>query len=143
MQRLTVAEPAKAERIIWTEILRSREARYHHRLHGVLFVCRGLSCYQSAAIWGRSPRSLEYWVHRFEQDGVEGLQEADRPGRPSSLRPIERRRLCGELGSDPVTCGFPESEWNGRLVQQHLARAYGVRMGLRQCQRLLRRLAAA
>ena len=142
MKRLAVTESAKAEGIIWREILRSREARYHHRLHGVLFVCRGLSCYQSAAIWCRSPRSLEYWVHRFEKDGVEGLREAERPGRPPILRHADRRRLSGELGSDPVTCGFPESAWSGRLVQRHLARSYGVRMGLRQCQRLLQGTAA-
>jgi len=139
MRRLTVSESQKAEKIIWKEILRSRDSRYDHRLHGVLSVCRGLSCYQSAAVWGRSPRALEYWVRRFEEDGLHGLMEKERPGRPSRLCRADTERIGRDLQRDPVTCGYPEREWTGELLRMHLAKDYGIRVGLRQSQRLMRK----
>lgn len=41
------------------EILRSEEARYDHRLYGVLLVCRGLSCYQVADLLGQNPTTIQ------------------------------------------------------------------------------------
>lgn len=141
MRRLNVPDPKKNEAVIWKEILRSSESRYDHRLHGVLSVCRGLSCYETAAVWGRSPRAVEHWVRRYESLGLTGLMERDRPGRPAVLLPGELARLQRQLLSDPVRCGWPDSRWSGALLKAHLARDYGRLMSLRQCQRLLKRWA--
>ena len=48
------------------EIQRSEESRYDHRLHGVLLVAQGMTCPEVARLLGDAPRSVEYWVHRFE-----------------------------------------------------------------------------
>ena len=52
------------------EIRRSQDSRYHHRLHGVLLVAQGMTCPEVARLLGAAPRSLEYWVRRFEQKGL-------------------------------------------------------------------------
>ena len=142
MRRLSIADARLSEQVIWREILRSRESRYDHRLHGVLSVCRGLSCYETAAVWGRSPRSVEHWVKRFENRGLSGLLEKGRPGRAPSLSSAEAARLQRQLLGDPVRCGWPERRWTGPLLKLHLARGYGRALSLRQCQRLLRKLSA-
>ena len=142
MRRLNITNTRNNEQVIWREILRSRESRYDHRLHGVLSVCRGLSCYETAAVWGRSPRSVEHWVRRYENHGLRGLLEKGRPGRPALLAPSELAKLQRQLLSDPVRCGWPERGWTGVVLRAHLARDYGRALGLRQCQRLLRRLSA-
>src|SRR6202020_3440468 len=67
------------------EIQRSEESRYDHRLHGVLFVAQGMACPEVARLLGDAPRSVEYWVGRFERDGLAGLLEGERPGRPRRL----------------------------------------------------------
>ena len=54
------------------EIQRSDESRYDHRLHGVLLVAQGMTCPEVARLLGDAPRSVEYWVHRFEQQGLGG-----------------------------------------------------------------------
>ena len=51
------------------EIQRSEESRYDHRLHGVLLVAQGMTCPEVARLLGDAPRSVEYWVHRFEEQG--------------------------------------------------------------------------
>jgi transposase len=61
---------------IQDEIRRSEEARYDHRLHAVLLVTQGRSCHQVAKDLGDSPRSVQYWVNRFEERGFIGLQAA-------------------------------------------------------------------
>src|SRR5215470_4586868 len=52
------------------EIRRSEESRYDHRLHGLLLVAQGLSCRGVAQLLGDSPRAVQYWVNRFEKDGL-------------------------------------------------------------------------
>jgi transposase len=64
---------------------RSEESRYDHRLHGVLLVAQGMTCPEVAHLLGDAPRSVEYWVGRFERDGLPGLLEGERPGRPRRL----------------------------------------------------------
>ena len=67
------------------EIQRSEESRYDHRLHGVLLVAQGMTCPDVARLLGDAPRSVEYWVNRFQQQGLGGLTERERSGRPPRL----------------------------------------------------------
>ena len=64
------------------EIHRSDESRYDHRLHGVLLVAQGMTCPEVARLLGDAPRSVEYWVHRFEEHGLGGLTEGERSRTP-------------------------------------------------------------
>lgn len=140
MRKLKAGRGEDSERIVWREILRSAESRYDHRLHGVLAVCRGLSCYEAAAIWGRSPRSIEYWIKRFNIEGIRGLWERARPGRPSHLTAAQRELLASDLRCGPEAAGYGAGKWTGRLLKRHLEENYRVATGMRQCQRFIRRL---
>ena len=52
MKKLQISDRDIMSIAIQQEIYRSEEARYDHRLHGVLLVCRGLSCYKSCrTVW--------------------------------------------------------------------------------------------
>src|SRR5580692_12929434 len=51
------------------EIRRSEESRYDHRLHGLLLVAYGMNCCQVADLLGDAPRTVAYWVERFEEKG--------------------------------------------------------------------------
>ncbi len=140
MRKMRVAKEGEKTQIVWREILRSAESRYDHRLHGVLAVCRGLSCYEAAAIWGRSPRSIEYWMRRFVVEGVQGLREKDRPGRPSSLTSAQRELLVSDLRRGPEAAGYEAARWTGSMLQRHLLDSYQVSVGVRQCQRMISRV---
>jgi hypothetical protein len=48
MRRLEIADVEVMCLAVQQEITRSEDARYDHRLHGILLVSRGLSCYQVA-----------------------------------------------------------------------------------------------
>src|SRR5271154_458982 len=88
------------------EIQRSEDSRYDHRLHGVLLVAQGLSCPEVARLLGDAPRSIEYWVHRFEQQGLGGLTEGERSGRPSRLSEKRIKEINRVLRQRPSDAGM-------------------------------------
>jgi len=138
MRRLEITDAELMRIALQQEIVRSGEARYDHRLHGVLLVSSGFSCYEVGRVLGHSPRTIQYWVRRFEQSGFAGLEERSGRGRPARLEAASRRRVAGDLRRAPRDLGYAQNLWDGKLLSHHLARAYGVRLGVRQCQRLFR-----
>lgn len=122
------------------EIVRSEEARYDHRLHGVLLVCAGKSCYEVAELFGHSPRTIEYWVGRFEQSGFAGLEDRDRTGRPAALDERTIRRINADLCQLPRDLGYDQNLWDGKSLSHHLAARYNLQLGVQQCQRFFRKL---
>lgn len=118
------------------EIQRSAESRYNHRLHGILLVCRGYSCYEVAELFGHSPRTIESWVKRFEKSGFAGLEEKTRPGRPPVIQEKTRQAVAKDLQRSPRDFGYTQNLWDGQLLSHHLAHKYSVSLKVRQCQRL-------
>jgi transposase len=122
------------------EIRRTEEARYDHRLHGVLLVAQGMTAPEVANYLGDSRRTVEYWVERFNQEGLAGLAEGERPGRPRRLSTEQLGRLGEVLRGSPRTAGLEVNLWDGKAVAEWLRQEYGVTLGVRQCQRLFRQL---
>src|SRR5260370_26702989 len=122
------------------EIRRSEESRYDHRLQGLLLVAQGMTCPEVARLLGDAPRSVEYWVGRFERDGLAGLLGGERPGRPRRLG--EKQREAGErsLRRPPREAGLSGDIWDGKKLSTCIEQEYGVAVGVRQCQRMFRQL---
>ena len=122
------------------EIQRSEESRYDHRLHGVLLVAQGMTCPEVARLLGDSRRSVEYWVHRYDERGLAGLTEGERSGRPSRLQEKQIQEINRVLRGKPSDAGMPVNLWDGKTLSAWIDKAYGIQMGVRQCQRLFRQL---
>jgi transposase len=122
------------------EISRTREGRYFHRLHVLLYVLHGASSYEAARIYGDSPRAIEYWGHHLLTQGLAGLWEGDRPGRPSRLSASDRERLRSEIRRSPRELGYDQNLWDGLLLAHHLKDHHAVSLSVRQCQRLFHKL---
>jgi transposase len=121
---------------IQQEISRSEEARYDHRLHGVLLIGQGMNCYEVAQLLGQDPVTVQRWVKQFNQHGFAGLHEGERPGRPGSLSARQWEDLGRKLRRDPRDLGYNQNLWDGKLLAHHLISHYGVALGVRQCQRI-------
>ena len=72
MRKAKITDAEEMVLALQNEIRRTDESRYDHRLHGVLLVARGLSCREVAGLLGDAPRTVAYWVRRFEEDGLQG-----------------------------------------------------------------------
>jgi transposase len=123
------------------EIRRSEDARYDHRLHGVLLVAQGLTCPAVARVLGDAPRTVEYWVQRFEAHGFAGLAEGARPGRPPRLTDAQLAEVQQALRQTPGEAGVRAGGvWDGKTLSAFLRARFAVSLQVRQCQRLFRQL---
>ena len=109
------------------EIQRSG-SRYDHRLHGVLLVAQGMTCPEVARLLGDAPRSVENWVHRFDQQGLAGLTRASDPA-PSRWTEVKRSPGAGAgdagmrvIGTEDAAAGSPWPGGRGRGVGRRAAR---------------------
>ncbi len=111
------------------EIRRSEESRYDHRLHGVLLVAQGMTCPEVATLLGDARRTVQYWVKRFEQDGLAGLVEKERPGRPSSLTSEQMDEVGQVLRQVPRAFDLGENLWDGKTLSAFVKKRYRVPVG--------------
>jgi len=138
MKALQIADAPARRTAVQQEIRRSAESWYDHRLHAVLLVCQGHHCAAVGAWLGEHPATVQRWVHRFAARGLSGLREEDRAGRPRRLAAPAWANVLQDLRRPPRDLGYDQNLWDGKLLAQHLRQRYQVRLGPRQCQRLLR-----
>jgi len=138
MKKAAISDAETIVHILQDEIRRSYEARYDHRLHAILLVAQGLSCRKVSELLGDSPRIVAYWVNRFETEGLAGLADADRPGRPRRLDEQQIEQIQGALRSSPADYGLTANLWDGKLLSHFVEQQLGIHLGVRQCQRLFR-----
>lgn len=134
MKRLTISDASTIVLGLQDEIRRSEESRYDHRLHGVLLVAQGMSCPEVSHLLGDSPRTIEYWVRRFEEGGLAGLVEGERSGRPRRLSDMQLAEIDSMLRQTPESVGISSGIWDGKGLAAFIKMKYGVILGVRQCQ---------
>lgn len=139
MKPLTISDPALVI-ALQDEIRRSEEARYDHRLHGVLLVAQGQSCCSVAESLGDSARTVQYWVRRFEQRGFAGLQSEEKSGRPKLLTSRQLDVIGQVIRLSPRDSGMSVNLWDGKTLSAWIYQKFDISIGTRQCQRIFRQL---
>ena len=124
--------------IIRKEFRQSEEARYIHRLHGVLLVLLGLSTTKAGKLLGDPQRTVAHWVTQFKARGLDGLREAEKSGRPQILNDAQQEALRKALSKSPKDAGLIGDVWTGALVLSFLKKRYRTKITLRHCYRLLK-----
>jgi transposase len=114
----------------------SARERLLHRLHSVALVINGASASQAARIYGDSLRAVAYWVKRFKQQGIEGLQEVLRPGRPPRLNAAHRKKVQTFLRRSAAK----RKSVRARMLAEYILREFGISLTTRQCWRILKQL---
>jgi transposase len=132
---LKLNEP-RLEFALQDEIRRTKESRYDHRLHAILLIASGMSCPEVSNLLGDPQRSIRRWIHRYNHYGFSGLMEADHQGRPSRLTSVQMENILLTLKKKPEEIGLRGKKWNGKLLSEFIRKQFGVRLGIRQSQRL-------
>ena len=140
MKPLTIRDAEIVVLGLQDEIRRSEESRYDHRLHGLLLVAQGMSCHQVSELLGDAPRTVAYWVRRFETHGLTGLTEEERSGRPRRLSEEQIQGIDAALRMQPTDFGLTGNLWDGKTLSAYVKSRWAVSLGTRQCQRLFRQL---
>jgi transposase len=140
MKRIHVQDNENMQVAIQQEILRSEDSRYNHRLHGVLLVSKGMSCYSAGEFLGHDATTIQRWVNDFNTNGFSGLYDKERPGRPTSITAPQWEMLSKDLRKHPQEFAYSQNLWDGKLLAYHLKVQFGIEIGVRQCQRIFQKL---
>lgn len=105
MKALTITDAEDMIMAIQDEIRRTEEARYDHLLHAMLLVAQGQSCREVGRILGAAPPDSRL-LGQFENEGVAGLVDGERPGRPRRLTKEQLVAIETALQKDPAEFGL-------------------------------------
>src|SRR5437764_12217034 len=78
-----------------------RGGRVGARLLGLANALEGMSGEEAARAAGMDRQTLRDWVHRYNAEGVEGLRDRPRPGRPCALDEGQQAALKGLILRSP------------------------------------------
>jgi len=93
------------------------ERRMTFRAEVILAVAEGLSNEAVAARLGTRPATVSKWRGRFARDGMSGLADAPRSGKPAHYEVAHERRILAALDEAPPA-GY--GRWDGALLARHL-----------------------
>ncbi len=89
---------------------------------------QGFKVLQIAAIVRESEATVLRWLKRYLAEGIEGLHDAPRPGRPSPLTEAYKDALLAAVRRRPRSLGRPLSLWTLRRLVDYLAEQTGIRV---------------
>src|SRR5258708_1165043 len=83
--------------------------------------------------------TVYYWS-RYEREGLGGLTEGERSGRPGRLSEKQIQEINRVLRATPSDAGMRVNLWDGKTLSAWIEKTYKVQLSVRQCQRLFRQL---
>ena len=118
----------------------SEDVAQARRLLALALVLEGASRTEAAEAAGMDRQTLCDWVHRYNEEGVEGLSDRQRPGRPSRLSEEQKAELAElvEQGPDVAVTGMVR--WRCVDLQGEIKVRFGVDLSERQVERVLKQL---
>jgi transposase len=82
-----------------------------------------MSAPQVAQFLGDGTRTVEYWVKRFNAEGLSGLVEGERPGRPARLSESQLEHIGVILREPPRAHGMTGNLWDGKTLGSEVERS--------------------
>jgi transposase len=116
-ERLKVNESAE---VIATYLRKDEKFSRGVRLYAVHQIALGKKAGELQSVYNTTHRSICSWVKRFNAEGVEGLKDRPRSGRPSRLSGAAKAELKQAVLKSPVEHGFSSGTWTWALVAEYI-----------------------
>ena len=119
------------------EAKRCRDAAASRRMLALALVLEGSSRGEAARHAGMDRQTLRDWVHRYNAEGVAGLRDRPRPGRPCGLDEGRQAALKALVLKRPELERDGCVAWRARDLRGLVERRFGVRYSESGVRRLL------
>src|SRR4030095_1619559 len=129
MRTLKLHFPDDALSTIDTFIKQTKEARVFRRAQAVRNVVKGQRLQTVSDALSFTYSALRKWVHRFASQGVQGLVDRPRSGRPPKMTCELAKHLHRLVDQDPLQHGSIYSQWRCRELATVLCRETGGQLG--------------
>jgi len=148
MKRITISKPQEVRRQILEYFQGSEDLKFAYKLQGILLLLNNeeTNCSEVARIYGSTPQTLAGWVHNLNQGSggnIEVLRNKPKPGRAAQLSKNDLRTIKDVLKTTPSHYGLQSPTWDGDTLSVFLGKQFGIKLQVRQCQRILQRLGRA
>jgi transposase len=110
------------------------------KIAALLLVLEGQRPGWIADVLGITRQSLNLWIHRVNDHGVQALEPVKQPGRPPRLTPKVQKQLEEDLEKSPSAFGLRRVQWDGPTLVVHLKRQFGITLKVRQAQSWMHQL---
>lgn len=107
------------------------------RLHAVALNMEGKTAPEIAEILKVHRTKVCLWFRRWQTDGLDGILEGHRPGRPRRLSEKQCRSLADILDSGPVAYGFNSGVWTCPMVSRIIADEFAIHFHAAHVSRIL------
>lgn len=117
----------------------TNDAKFQHKVEMVNLVLSGLTPSYLSQYCGDCKATITLWVKIADEQGFEALHTKKQPGRPpklSSMQLSEIRKIL--LEDNPQKYGY--RIWDGISLSSLIETKFGVKLCVRQCQRLFHNL---
>jgi len=94
----------------------------------LLSVEQALKAPQIALIVRESERTVQRWLKRYQAEGINGLQDAPKSGKPSKVSLAYRQQLLSSVRQRPRSLGLEFSLWTLARLADYLAEQTGIRL---------------
>jgi transposase len=115
-----------APSVIKSQLRKDEKFSQGVRLYAVYQVAKGKDAKEIQDLYSTCHKSICNWVHRYNAEGIEGLKDRPRCGRPSLLNDSQKSELDQLIQSSPLEHGYPTATWTGALVADLVKRRFGV-----------------
>lgn len=117
----------------------TRDVRVRTRAQMILLLAeQGLAVAEVAATVRESGETVRRWAHRYAAEGIDGLADAPRSGKPAKAGAAYRERLAELVRRRPRALDLSFSMWTAARLADRLAKETGLRMSVASIHRLLR-----
>jgi len=143
MQRLKIENPDTIKKQIYGYLNSSKEAKFIHRLHGLLLMIdnENNNCENVAGLFNNSSRTVSNWVHKInENDNIDILKDKKKPGRKTRLNTGQLNFIKESLIKHPSKFGLNANIWSGKVLSYFIKDQFDIELKVRQCQRLFHKL---
>ena len=116
----------------------TKNANQSRRLLSLAAVLDGMSRAQAARVGGMDRQTLRDWVHRFNEQGPDGLKDTWSKGSPPRLSSEQQAELAHLVETGPDRAVHGVVRWRRVDLQRLIAERYGVAYHERTVGKLLR-----
>ena len=117
---VTIGPLTADQRRVLIRLRRRAVGRVAERAQMVLLSARGYPVKEIAAIFELGEEVVRQWLHRYQGEGADGLQDRPRPGRPLRDR-LARHIVDAQISNPPSSSGLVQNCWTAGLLAAFLA----------------------
>ena len=110
------------------------------RLYAVYQVSTGQPTRKLEVLYNTSFKQICNWVHRFENEGIDGLRDKKKSGRKPKINDEQKARLSDLLEESPISYGYNTETWTGPIIIDWIKKNFKVEYKKAQIYNILKDL---